>query len=90
MQQQLKTIRTNQSKGKSSSKVSTATDELQYLMDFNSSICQAMAKTMEHLSDFVFVSMANLTLARRDSYLSHVKSRIKPDTLVALRTAPLQ
>ena len=49
-----------------------------------------MAKTMEHLSDFVFVSMANLTLARRDSYLSQVKSWIKPDTLAALRTAPLQ
>ena len=34
--------------------------------------------------------MANLTLARRDSYLSHVKSGIKLDTLAALRTAPLQ
>ena len=49
-----------------------------------------MAKTMEHLSDFVFVSMANLTLTRRDCYLSHLKSGIKPDTLAALRTAPLQ
>ena len=45
---------------------------------------------MEHLIEFVFVSMANLTLARRDSYLSHVKSGNKPDTLAALRTAPLQ
>ena len=59
-------------------------------MDFNASICQAMAKTMEHLSDFVFISMANLTLLRRDSYLSHVRSGIKPDTLTALRTASLQ
>ena len=90
MQQQLKTIQTDQAKGKFSSKVSSATDELQYLMDFNSSICQAKAKTMEHLSDFVFVPMANLTLARRDSYLSHVKSGIKSYTLAALRTAPLQ
>ena len=32
----------------------------------------------------------NLTLARRDSYLTHVKTGIKPDTLAALRTAPLQ
>ena len=53
MQQQLKTLRTDQGKGKSSSKVSAATDELHYLMDFNSSIYQAMAKTMEHLCDFV-------------------------------------
>ena len=53
MQTQIKTIGT-QSKGKSASKVSAATEELQYLVDFNSSICQAMAKSMEHLTDFVF------------------------------------
>ena len=85
---QLKAIRT-ESKGQSASKVTTAIDELQYLMDFNASISQAMAKMMEHLCDFVFVSMANLTLIRRDAYLSHLKSGIKPDTLAALRTAPL-
>ena len=44
---------------------------------------------MEHLSDFTFVSMVNLTLWRRDSYLAHVKSRLKQDTLAALRQAPL-
>ena len=64
-------------------------DELKYLMIFNSSITQAAAKTMKHLSEFVFISMGNLTLARRDAYLTHVKSGIKPDTVAALRTAPL-
>ena len=34
--------------------------------------------------------MGNLTLARRDSYLTHMKTCDKPDTLAALRTAPLQ
>ena len=63
-------------------------DELKYLMDFNSSITQAAAKTMEHLSEFVFISMGNLTLTRRDAYLTHVKSGIKPDTIAALRAAP--
>ena len=87
---QLKAIQSDVSNGKSSSLVLTATDELQYLMDFNANISQAMVKTMEHLSDFVFVSMANLTVARQDSYLSHLKTGIKPDTLAALRTAPLQ
>ena len=72
MQNQLKV----ESKGKSASKVAKATDELQYLMDFNASITQAVAKTMEHLTDFVFVSMGNLTLARRDSYLMHIKTGI--------------
>ena len=34
--------------------------------------------------------MSNLTLPRSDSYLSHVKTAIKPNTLASLRTAPLQ
>ena len=89
MQAQLKTIR-SESKGKSSSKVSTATDELQNLIDLNASITQAAAKLMEHLTDLVFISMGNLTVARRDACLNHLKTGIKLDTLAALRTAPLQ
>ena len=88
MQSQLKAIRVEH-KGKSVSKLSAATEELQFLMDFNSSICQAMAKSMEYLTDFVFVNMANVTLLRRDSYLAYLKAGIKADTLAALRTAPL-
>ena len=68
MQDQLETVR-SESKGKSSSKVSNAMDKLQFLMDFNSSITQAAAKTMEHLTEFVFISMGNLTLVCRDAYL---------------------
>ena len=45
---------------------------------------------MHHLSDFVFVSMANIALARRYAYLAHLRSGIKPDTLVALRSVTLQ
>ena len=88
MQNQLRNLRSD-CKGKGSSKSSNTMDELKYLMDFNSSIMQAAAKTMEDLSEFVFISMGNLTLARRDAYLTHVKSGIKPDTIAALRTAPL-
>ena len=88
MQDQLKTLR-SEGKGKTSHKSSSAADELQYLMDFNASITQAAAKTMEHLTEFVFISMGNITLARRDAYLSHLRTGIKPDTLNALRTGPL-
>ena len=88
MQSQLKAIRVEY-QGKSASKLSAATEELQFLMDFNSSICQAMSKSMEHLTDFVFVNMANVTLLRRDSYLSYLKAGIKADMLAALMTAPL-
>ena len=84
---QLKIIQAEHSKGKSADKVGSATEELQYLLHFNSSISQCMAKTMEHLSDFAFVSMYNCTLIRRDSYLAHVKAGIKQDTLAALRQA---
>ena len=89
MQSQLKTIKMELSKGKSATKASGAAEELQFLMDFNSGITQAMAKTFEHLTDFVFVTVANSTLARRDSYLSHLKAGIKPNTLADLRTATL-
>ena len=89
MQSQLKVMKAECSKGKSSAKVSQAVDELQFLMDFNSSITQSMAKTLEHLTDFVFVTVANTTLARRDSYLSHLKLGVKLDTFAAFRTGPL-
>ena len=89
MQSQLKVVKADFSKGKSSSKVSQAVDELQFLMEFNSSITQSMAKTLEHLMDFVFVTVANTTLARRDSYLSHLKLGVKPDTFATLQTGPL-
>ena len=89
MHSQLRTIRT-ESKNKTASKVSAATDELQFLLDFNSSICQAMAKAMGHLTDYVFVDMANTTQLRHDSYLSCLKAGVKADTLNALRSAPLE
>ena len=88
MASQLKAIRVD-SKGQGPTKVSSAIDKLHFLLDFNSSVCQAMAKSMEHLTEFVFVNMANATLLRRDSYLSYLKAGVKADTLNALRTAPL-
>ena len=87
MKNQLKAVKV-ESKGKAAAKVS-AVDELQFLLDFNSSVCQAMAKSMEHLTEFAFVTMANTTLHSRDSYLAYLKAGVKADTLNALRTAPL-
>ena len=88
MNNQLKAVKV-ESKGKAAAKVSSTVDELQFLLDFNSSVCQAMAKSMEHLTEFVFVTMANTTLLRHDSYLAYLKAGVKADTLNALRTAPL-
>ena len=99
MKDQLKVLKAEH-KGKRSAKVSPAVEELHYLLDFNASISQAAAKSMEHLSDFVFITMGNLTLVHRDAYLSHLRTGIKqftgpglksffcdcPGTVVARRT----
>ena len=88
MKDQLKLLQA-ESNGEGSAKASTAAEELNYFqMDFNSSITQAAAKSMEHLSEFVFITMGNLTLIRRDAYFSHLRTGIKPDTLTALRSGP--
>ena len=83
MKDQLKVLKA-ENKGKGSSKASAAAEELTYLMDFNSSITQAAAKSMEHLSEFIFITMGNLTLVRRDAYLSHLRTGIKPDHISTL------
>ena len=88
MSAQLKTLHLDK-KGKSSERTKQAIDELDYLVTFNRSIYQAMARTMQDLSEGVFISMANFTLARRDSYLEYLHASVKQDTLNALRTSPV-
>ena len=88
MSSQLKTLHLDK-KGKSSERTKQAIDELDYLVTFNRSISQAMARTMQDLSEGVFISMANFTLARRDSYLEYLHAGVKQDTLNALRTSPV-
>ena len=86
---QLKTLHSDQGKGKASGKLQHAVDELDYLVTFNRSIIQAMARMMQDLSEGIFINMANLTLARRDSYLEYLRVEVKQDTLTALCTAPI-
>ena len=88
MNNQLKTLSLD-SKGKSSEKMRQAVGELEYLTTFNRSISQAMARTMQDLSEAVFINMANFTLARRDSYLDYLHAGVKHDTINALRTSPV-
>ena len=86
---QLKSLRVDTGKGKPAERMQQAVEELEYLVTFNRSISQAMQRTMQDLSEGVFISMANLTLAHRDSYLEFFRGGVKPDTLTALRTAPV-
>ena len=88
MSDQLKTLHLDK-KGKLSERTKQAIDELDYLVTFNRSISQAMARAMQDLSDGVLIRMANLTLVCRDSYLEHLHAGVKQDTLNALRTFPV-
>ena len=85
----IRVIQGDRNKGKTHSKIHQAAEELDYLITFNRSITQAMARTMQDLSEGIFINVANLTLTRRDSYLDYIKSGIKQDMLTALRTAHL-
>ena len=85
----LKTLRVDKAKSKVAERTQQAVEELEYLVTFSWSISQAMQRTMQDLSEGVFIIMANLTLARRDSYLEFLRGGVKQDTLTALRTAPI-
>ena len=85
---QLKLLR-GDSKSTGPERTQQVVEEMEYLVTFNRSISQAMQRTMQDLSEGVFISMANLTLARRDSYLEYIRGGVKPDTLTALRTSPV-
>ena len=85
---QLKSLRVDKTKGKTAERTQQAV-ELEYLVTFNWSISQAMQHMMQDLSEGVFISLANLTLARRDSYLEFIRGGVKPDTFAALHTAPV-
>ena len=88
MSTQLKSLHMVKGKGKSSERMQQAVDKLECLVAFNWSVSQAMARTMQDLSG-VFISVANFTLARRDSYLEYLHAGVKQDTLTAPRTAPV-
>ena len=88
MSSQLKTLHLDR-KGKSSERTKQAIDELDYLVTFNRSISQAMARTLQDLSEGMFISMANFTLAHQDCYLEYLHASVKQDTLNALRTSPV-
>ena len=90
VQDQSKILQSEVGKGKSSAKAQSALDELQYLTVFNQIVSFAMGKSLQHLSDFTFTQMANLTLVRQDSYLEHVKQGVKPDTFFSSEKLPFK
>ena len=89
MATQLRIVQNGNPKEKSDSKTHEATEELVYLMTLIQSITQAMARTLQDLSDCVFIKMANLTLIQYDSNMDYLKVGVKYDTLAAFRNSSL-
>ena len=85
---EMNVIQGDRPKGKSSSKLHGAAEELDYLIIFNRSIAQAMALTMQDLPDGVMRNIVNLTLAHRDSYLEYLNAGINQDTSHLLELLP--
>ena len=85
METQLKVIQGDRSKGKSSSKVHQAAEEMDYLVHTSNGLDYSNTGLIRA----IFINVANLTLACRHSYLEFIKVGIKQDTLTSLRTAPL-
>ena len=54
MSTQLKNLHMEKGKGKLSERTQQAVDELEYLVIFNRSVSQVMARTMQDLSEGVF------------------------------------
>ena len=77
MSTQLKNMHLDKSKGMSSERVHQAVDELQYLVTFSRSISQATERTMQDLSEGIFISVANYTIVRRDSYPEYLHAGVK-------------
>ena len=77
-------------KGKASKEVTKALKDVKdYVAFHQSTMSVAIGTALQHLADSLFVHLSNLILLRRESYLEHVKSGIKPDTWNLLRNAPM-
>ena len=74
-------------KGKSATKTLEVIDDLAYIMAFNQSITQAVARSMQDMLDCI--TMANMAQLKRDSYLDLVKHWVKVDTMAALGNSAL-
>ena len=64
MQEKIRCLEKELSKGKCSQQAGKALEDLRDMSAFNQNVSFAMGKTMQHLSDTIFVQMANMTLLR--------------------------
>ena len=89
IQDNVRSLETELSKGKSSQKAEKSLTEIRDLTTFNQNVSFCMGKAMQHLADVIFLQMGNITLLRSYAYFDHLKEGVKPDTWCALRNSPL-
>ena len=58
------------SKGKGSQAAKKAVDDLKDLCAFNQNVSMCLGKSMQHMTDSLFITMSNFTLMRWDAYLA--------------------
>ena len=56
---------------------------------FQQGVSASLYRTLSDMNESTFVDLANYTLLRRDAYLQHLRYGIKPDTILAMRVAPV-
>ena len=74
---------------KSSQKAEKAPNDPKDFTIFQQNINFMLEKSMQHMTDSLFVQAANFTLMHRDSYLEYLKPGVKPDTWCSLRNSLL-
>ena len=66
-------------------------DDLRDLCAFNQNISVCLGKSIQHMTDSLFITMSNFTLMRRDAYFDHLlKPGVKQDYWCSLKNPPLQ
>ena len=87
--QNVRILQKELSKDKGSEVATKAVDDPRDLCAFNQNVSICLGKSMQHMTDSVFITMSNFTLMWRDAYLDHLKPGVKQDNWCALRNAPL-
>ena len=72
IQDKIKVLEKELSKGKYSQQAGKALKDLRDMLAFNQNIFFSMGKAMQHLSDTIFVLMANMTVLQHGAYLDHI------------------
>ena len=88
IQENVRILQKELAKGKGSQAAKKAVDGLKDLCAFNQNVSVCLRKSIQHMTDTLFITMSNFTLRCWDAYLDHLKSGVKQDNWCAMRNAP--